>query len=335
MEFVEKYCLRWSDFGRSVSRSFACIRENNQFFDCTLTTDEDEEYSDNLKAHKVILAASSEFFHKLLARESLSTHTNPLIYLKGISPKDLKSILDFIYNGEVNVAHDELNKFLEAAETLKIQGLAKNFKIETPKDHGLSLKKRPLKPLTNPLSLEVGPIKKPKMNITSGPSSSTIKLEPQNKFRTENQSSVNFTSNEVDHHDFIGEEDMLSEHFHDKENEELHDNQTSCASARGKCSKTFESKPFHKGKHLSKTEQIILVNLIKTLDKEDILRRAGKDLKNETIQKKKALWSEILPAFNEISGLNCDVKKLKRSLYRIKSTPSWKSHSHLYDDSAL
>ena len=153
-------------------------------------------------------------------------------------------------------------------------------------------------------------------------------------------SNLNCWHDVVDQQNIIGEEDMLNEHFpreHDKENKEHYDNQDSCASARGKCSKTLESKPFHKGKHLSEAEQITLVNLIKTLDKEDIFRRAGKDLKNdtETIQKKKVLWSEIVPAFNEISGLDCDVKKLKRSLYRIKSTPSWKSHSHLYDDSAL
>merc|ERR1712110_1336438 len=36
---------------------------------------------------------------------------------------DLNSILDFIYNGEVNVAQEELNSFLAVAEELQIKGL--------------------------------------------------------------------------------------------------------------------------------------------------------------------------------------------------------------------
>ena len=100
-----------------MSRSFASIRESNLFFDCTLTTDDDndEAYSDNLRAHKVILSASSEFFKKILTKESLYANPNPVIYLRGISAQDLTNILDFIYHGEVNVAKNELDKFFEVS----------------------------------------------------------------------------------------------------------------------------------------------------------------------------------------------------------------------------
>ena len=74
--------LRWNDFEANVSRSFAGIRDHSQFFDCTLTTDDDEAYSDNLRAHKVILSACSEFFRNILTKESMSAHPNPLIYLR-------------------------------------------------------------------------------------------------------------------------------------------------------------------------------------------------------------------------------------------------------------
>ena len=53
----------------------------------------------------------------------MCTNPNPVVYLQQISVKDLKLILDFIYNGEVNVAKDELDSFLEAADTLKVHGL--------------------------------------------------------------------------------------------------------------------------------------------------------------------------------------------------------------------
>ena len=100
MSSSETFCLRWNEFEGNVSRSFSSIRNNNQFFDCTLTTDDDDDeaYSDNLRAHKVILSACSSFFKNILTKESMCTHPNPLIYLKGISAKELKYILDFIYH---------------------------------------------------------------------------------------------------------------------------------------------------------------------------------------------------------------------------------------------
>ena len=119
----EKFCFRWRDFGLNLSHSFAGMRDNNQFFDVTLSTDDDEPYTDVLRAHKVILSACSEFFKHALSKESMCAHPNPLIYLKGISAQDLKYALDFIYHGEVSVAQEELDKFLEVAEALKIKGL--------------------------------------------------------------------------------------------------------------------------------------------------------------------------------------------------------------------
>ena len=93
MGSLEKLCLRWNDFGKNVSRSFATIRANNKFFDCTLTTDDDDIYSDGLRAHKVILSATSELLKKILEKESLCTNPNPVVYLKGFSAKQLKLIL--------------------------------------------------------------------------------------------------------------------------------------------------------------------------------------------------------------------------------------------------
>ena len=41
-------------------------------------------------------------------------------------PRDLASILDFMYNGEVNVKQDHLNSFLAVAERLRVRGLCQN-----------------------------------------------------------------------------------------------------------------------------------------------------------------------------------------------------------------
>lgn len=111
----EKFCLKWNDFERNISSAFRDIREEKEFFDMTLAC-EDEQ----LPAHKVILSACSPFFRTVLRR---NPHQHPLLYLKGVSFRDLQAVLNFMYHGEVNVAQDDLNSFLQVAEDLKVKGL--------------------------------------------------------------------------------------------------------------------------------------------------------------------------------------------------------------------
>merc|ERR1712241_1664619 len=76
---------------------------------------------DLVQAHKVILAACSPLFRKILAHQK--NQQNPLLYLKGIRLKELQAVLNFMYHGEVNVAQDSLNNFLAVAEELAVKGL--------------------------------------------------------------------------------------------------------------------------------------------------------------------------------------------------------------------
>ena len=48
---------------------------------------------------------------------------DPFIYLRGIRFEDLLACLDFMYQGEVSVAQEDLNSFLAAAEELQVRGL--------------------------------------------------------------------------------------------------------------------------------------------------------------------------------------------------------------------
>ena len=57
---------------------------------------------------------------------------HPLLCLDGITAEDLKSILDYIYNGEVNIFQDGLDRFLGVAQRLKLEGLMGND--EPPKE---------------------------------------------------------------------------------------------------------------------------------------------------------------------------------------------------------
>ena len=115
-EMSEKFCLKWNDFQSTVSKSFGILREVEDFFDVTLVSDDERQ----IPAHKLVLSACSDFFKSILRNNS---HSHPLLYLSGIHSINLSLILDYIYQGEVQIYQEHLDSFLEVAQKLKIEGL--------------------------------------------------------------------------------------------------------------------------------------------------------------------------------------------------------------------
>ena len=77
-----------------------------------------------LSIHKVILSACSPFFRSVLRRNQPASQQGSLVlYLKGVTYRDMESVLNFMYHGEVNVAQDDLNSFLAVAEELRVKGI--------------------------------------------------------------------------------------------------------------------------------------------------------------------------------------------------------------------
>ena len=114
---LEKICLQWNDFKENVNIAFGRFRSHKDFTDVTLACEDGQQ----IEAHKIILAASSPFFEKIL--ESSKKHPHPWIYLRGVQSSVLVPILDFLYFGEVNIDEDTLDSFLAIAEELKLKGL--------------------------------------------------------------------------------------------------------------------------------------------------------------------------------------------------------------------
>ena len=112
----EKLCLQWNDFKENVNSAFGRLRDDKEFTDVTLACEDGQQ----MEAHKVILAACSPFFEKILQRNK---HPHPLIYLRGFQAQDLNAILDFLYFGEANVYQENLDSFLAIAEELRLKGL--------------------------------------------------------------------------------------------------------------------------------------------------------------------------------------------------------------------
>jgi len=118
----EKYCLRWNDFESNISTAFRELREEKDFFDVTLACDDKQ-----VQAHKVILSACSPFFRSVLRR---NPHQHPLLYLRGVKYNELVNVLNFMYQGEVNIAQEELTEFLSVADDLRVKGLAQGSKTQ-------------------------------------------------------------------------------------------------------------------------------------------------------------------------------------------------------------
>ena len=113
----EQFCLKWNDFNSNVSKSFSLLRNEEYLHDVTLVTDD----SNQVSAHKLVLSACSEYFKNIFRNNHKYQH--PLLCLDGLSSKDLSNVLDYIYNGEVQIFQDDLDRFLAVAQKLKLEGL--------------------------------------------------------------------------------------------------------------------------------------------------------------------------------------------------------------------
>jgi len=115
---MENYNLMWGDFTSNLSMTVKDLRNDADFLDVSIAC-EDE----TIEAHKVILSAASPFFRNLLKKNK---HPHPYIYLNGIKFKDMKNLIDFMYNGEATVSHEDLDKFMSVANDLKVKGLTRS-----------------------------------------------------------------------------------------------------------------------------------------------------------------------------------------------------------------
>lgn len=73
-----------------------------------------------LRAHKMVLSACSPYFQALFVGHP---DKHPIVILKDVPYCDMRSLLDFMYRGEVSVDQDRLTAFLKVAESLRIKGL--------------------------------------------------------------------------------------------------------------------------------------------------------------------------------------------------------------------
>lgn len=107
--------LQWRSHASSIIGESARFYKFGVYVDCCLLVE-----GKRIKAHKLILAAASAYFQVLfMTRRGKSS-----IKLENVKYDDVKSILDFIYDGVVDIPVTRVASFMKTAKELQIRALA-------------------------------------------------------------------------------------------------------------------------------------------------------------------------------------------------------------------
>lgn len=91
------------------------LLESEDLVDCTLAVE-----GKYLKAHKMVLSVCSPYFRTLFKSNPCK---HPIVFMKDVSYTALCDLLQFMYQGEVQVNQEHLTTFIKTAEALQIKGL--------------------------------------------------------------------------------------------------------------------------------------------------------------------------------------------------------------------
>ena len=116
----EKCFLTWNNFQENISNHFISLRQEVELCDVTLVCEDNKQ----IKAHKVVLSSCSPMFKDIL---KTCIHSHPLIYFWNMKQRDLCNIVDFVYNGKVQVYQSDLEEFLNIATKLGIKGISRQY----------------------------------------------------------------------------------------------------------------------------------------------------------------------------------------------------------------
>merc|ERR1712098_126488 len=121
---LEQFNLNWHTYSDHLKEMMATLMNSNKSADVTLVCDDKTKF----KAHKFVLSACSPVFQSII--DDLPHEENSYIFLKGIQPQEMKSILQFMYLGQATFYQDRMNKFLNAAKSLEIKEISKTVESE-------------------------------------------------------------------------------------------------------------------------------------------------------------------------------------------------------------
>ncbi|MCL4147383.1 UNVERIFIED_CONTAM: hypothetical protein GTU68_030684, partial [Idotea baltica] len=112
----ELLSLKWNNHQSHFVDILTFLREQEIFIDATLACG-----GKLYPAHKFVLSTCSDYFKQMFTK---NPNKHPIVFMKDVTCRDLEALLDFMYNGEVNVPQSSLGSLIKTAEGLQIKGLA-------------------------------------------------------------------------------------------------------------------------------------------------------------------------------------------------------------------
>ena len=92
----DQYSLRWNNHQNNLLRVFSRLFDAEHLTDVLLAAE-----GRTLRAHKVVLSASSSYFENIFTEFD---EKNQVVILKDTSYDDIAAIVEFMYKGEISVA---------------------------------------------------------------------------------------------------------------------------------------------------------------------------------------------------------------------------------------
>lgn len=112
----QTYCLRWNNHKSNLVEILDVLIQKECYVDCTIYVDGQEQF----KAHRVVLAANSPYFQKILQNVPMD-HCSILV--PGVQAFEMRALIEYMYTGEVNVTESQIPRIMKIAEQLEVKGL--------------------------------------------------------------------------------------------------------------------------------------------------------------------------------------------------------------------
>ena len=97
--------FRWNNHPVNLVSVFTGLYHSETLVDVTLAAE-----GKHLQAHKMLLSACSDYFQSLF---SVNPCQHPIVILKDVRFEDLQTVVQFMYNGIVNVSSEKLPDILK------------------------------------------------------------------------------------------------------------------------------------------------------------------------------------------------------------------------------
>ncbi|XP_033124819.1 kelch-like protein 28 [Anneissia japonica] len=106
-----------AEFSKSLLKSMAELRQAGELLDITLKVS-----GRKVRAHRIVLASGSPYFKAMLTG-SLCEREKEEIELKGIDDGILRTLVEFLYSGNISVTEANVQNLLPAANLLQIKAV--------------------------------------------------------------------------------------------------------------------------------------------------------------------------------------------------------------------